>query len=429
MREFSHTATFASNPHGRTHVQTWVHGLLFCFLLGMQPTRANATDGQNRPNLLDLFANIESHPSVQALQQEALSLANEGESSSRWDEPRMTVVAKQRGVPIGGSISDPLRFLDVSIAQNIPLSNRLDAKGDSARKMSQSLLSLANQAKRELAQLAWYRLIEREALNRELSVLRLNLSWLEKRISFTSAQFQTGQASQQALLELKVLESELERRLASIPLRIAPLESDIRYVLELDDDTEIPDFVPWRPRSSPPTKTPAILAAEYRETSARAALLSAEASRIPDITLQLGYSAAMQDERNADMLSLGLSLPLPVQGRRSQFAESKADILASSSQSLENIIKQTESRKIETEEEIRRLESELRTLESETLEFARSARKIAERSYSLGQSSYVELLNAEGTLRRIELEQIDLWQKLEKKRIEHLFWKGAPLWK
>lgn len=323
----------------------------------------------------------------------------------------------------------PLRFIDFSISQKIPTSGRLGALRKSAESMKKSFLNQAIHTQRELARTAWFKLIEREALSREQAVLRLNLSWLSKRISFTKARFQTGQASQQALLELKVLESELKRKVESIPHGISSIESELRYLFGLESQARIPAFVAWRPKAEGVSKTPTILAAESRESGARAALVAAQGAEIPDLTLQFGYSAAVQEERDADMISVGLSVPLPIRASRSQASEAKADLLASSSQSLDDLIRLTESKILESKEEIQRLESELHILESETLDFARSARKIAERSYSLGQSSYVELLNAESTLRRIETEQIGLWQNLEKTRIEHLFWTGAPLWK
>lgn len=409
-------------------ITVMVYSLGTAILCGSLPAQANPDDAENNSQIQDLFSNLEHHPSVQSFRLQASSSENEGESSSTWDEPRLSLTAKQRGIPVEELKMDPLRFVDLSISQRIPTSNRLNALGESSQNMSQNLHHLAEQTKRELARTAWFRLIEREALSRELSVLQLSLNWLSKRMAVTKSQFRTGQTSQQALLELKVLESELKRKMESIPRGIVSLESEIRYLFGLNLDAKVPAFAAWRPKTQDATKTPAILAAESRASSAQSALRAAEGAETPDLTLQVGYSAALQEERDADMFTVGLSVPLPVRGSRGQASEAKAKLLASESHSLDNLKRLTESKALESKEDIQRLESELRTLESETLDFARSARKIAERSYGLGQSSYVELLNAESTLRRIEMEQISLWKNLEKKRIEHLFWTGAPLW-
>ena len=79
------------------------------------------------------------------------------------------------------------------------------------------------------------------------------------------------------------------------------------------------------------------------------------------------------------------------------------------------------------EASIEKLNEEIRILRTKTLQFAQSLRKITSRSYGLGNSTYIELLDAEIKLLTILLRENKLNASLKNFRLERKFIAGGKL--
>ena len=79
------------------------------------------------------------------------------------------------------------------------------------------------------------------------------------------------------------------------------------------------------------------------------------------------------------------------------------------------------------QQSINKLKEEIKILQSKTLQFARSLRKITSKSYGLGNSTYIELLDAEIKLLNILLRENKLNANLKTVHLERKFIAGGKL--
>jgi outer membrane protein TolC len=79
------------------------------------------------------------------------------------------------------------------------------------------------------------------------------------------------------------------------------------------------------------------------------------------------------------------------------------------------------------EKEIKKLLGELNILKERTIKFARNSREITSKSYGLGNSTYVELLQSELKLQKILMNKVMLEAKRDIKRATLKYVKGEPL--
>ena len=77
--------------------------------------------------------------------------------------------------------------------------------------------------------------------------------------------------------------------------------------------------------------------------------------------------------------------------------------------------------------EIDKLLGELEILNEKTIKFARNSREITAKSYGLGNSTYVELLQSELKLQKILMHKVMLEAKRDIKRATLKYVKGEPL--
>ena len=77
--------------------------------------------------------------------------------------------------------------------------------------------------------------------------------------------------------------------------------------------------------------------------------------------------------------------------------------------------------------EVEKLSSELRILKEKTIRFARNSREITSKSYGLGSSTYVELLQSELKLQKILMQKVMLEATRDIKRATLKYIKGEPL--
>ena len=77
--------------------------------------------------------------------------------------------------------------------------------------------------------------------------------------------------------------------------------------------------------------------------------------------------------------------------------------------------------------EIEKLLGELSILKEKTIKFARNSREITAKSYGLGNSTYVELLQSELKLQKILMNKVMLEAKRDIKRATLKYVKGEPL--
>ena len=77
--------------------------------------------------------------------------------------------------------------------------------------------------------------------------------------------------------------------------------------------------------------------------------------------------------------------------------------------------------------EIDKLLGELSILKEKSIKFARNSREITAKSYGLGNSTYVELLQSELKLQKILMHKVMLESKRDIKRVTLKYVKGEPL--
>ena len=77
--------------------------------------------------------------------------------------------------------------------------------------------------------------------------------------------------------------------------------------------------------------------------------------------------------------------------------------------------------------DLKKTVSELNILKTKTLKYAQNSRKITSKSYGLGNSTYVELLQSELKLQKILMQKVMLEAKRDIKKVTLKYVKGESL--
>lgn len=80
-----------------------------------------------------------------------------------------------------------------------------------------------------------------------------------------------------------------------------------------------------------------------------------------------------------------------------------------------------------TKKEINKIKGEIEILVDKTIKFSQNSREITSKSYGLGNSSYVELLQSELKLQKILMHKIELVAKRDMSIVNLKYLMGEPL--
>ena len=370
---------------------------------------------------------LQKHESVESALFKYKASSEKAKLKGSWGDPNFKIAAKNFPVDTLSYNQTPMTGIEFGISQKVPLTTKYGKIKSAFDSLSQAYHYEAKDKKEKLTKSFWEILILKRKISEELSILKDDSLWIEKILKVSSRLYETGKVSQQALLELQIRKAEIERDINNKNYEHSQIDDKLIYLI---GNTKIEkQSIPWSSLRAGVTET-----VDYRDLGLQKKLKAKEYSLrasklnyVPDLTVSLGYTQRSNIDGSGDFISAAISFPIPISDERSSKYEMAVQEKFKISKEYENYTK-TKNRDIAIlSKDIEKLISEIDILENKMIKFAINSRKITSMSYSVGNSSYVELLQSELKLQKFLMEKVMLEAKRDSKKVTLKYIKGEPL--
>ncbi|MEH0862504.1 TolC family protein [Halobacteriovorax sp. DPLXC-1] len=374
---------------------------------------------------------LKNHNSLQAMKGSAKSLLEKSQKQASWGDPMFKIAAKNLPVDSLKFDQTPMSGLEFGIGQKIALSNKYGKAGESQSAQAKSINYSAMDLEQALTKSLWANLIEYKRINNELDILKENLSWISKMLKVSKKLYSNGRITQQALLDIQIRKSEVESEISNKNFEIKQNKSQLKYLVGNKALSFNYKSVPWKLLDNNKNESK-----DYRLSSLKENLKAKEYSLeqsklayIPDITVSVGYTIRSDEvDNNGDFIGAQITFPIPVSDDKSG---AKGEAVANRYVAFKQLddYKLKKSRDIEViKDDIAKLNAELSIISKKSVNFAQNSRSITSKSYGLGNSTYVELLQSEIRLQKILLKKVALESKLSMRKVDLKYTLGESLY-
>ncbi|RZF21510.1 TolC family protein [Halobacteriovorax vibrionivorans] len=373
---------------------------------------------------------LKNHNSLQAMKGSAKSLLEKSQKQASWGDPMFKIAAKNLPVDSLKFDQTPMSGLEFGIGQKIALSNKYGKAGESQSAQARSINYSAMDLEQALTKSLWANLIEYKRINNELDILKENLSWISKMLKVSKKLYSNGRITQQALLDIQIRKSEVESEISNKNFEIKQNKSQLKYLVGNKALNFNYKSVPWKLLDTSKTEGQDFRLSSLKE-NLKAKEYSLEQSKlayIPDITVSVGYTIRSDIDNNGDFIGAQITFPIPVSDDKSG---AKGEAVANRYVAFKQLddYKLKKSRDIEViKDDIAKLNAELRIISRKSVNFAQNSRSITSKSYGLGNSTYVELLQSEIRLQTILLKKVALESKLSMRKVDLKYTLGESLY-
>jgi outer membrane protein TolC len=370
---------------------------------------------------------LEKHESIDSLM--AISKANYAEAGARgtWGDPNFQIAAKNFPKDDLKDDQSPMTGIEFGVSQKISLTTKYGNIEDAFKSMAKSYEYNAKDKKEALIKSFWEILIIKRKILEELKILGENNAWIVKILKVSKKLYANGKISQQALLDIQIRKTEIETLVSNKKFELSQIKDKLSFLIgssEIDSRT-----IPWNLIN----KNNKIIS-DFRELSLKEKLKAKEfnltASKqnyVPDLTFSFGVTKRSDVDGNGDFLGARVSFPLPFSSESYSMHGKAVHEKYAAKKNFEHF-KRTKKRNTSIlEKEISKHKSELYILKEKTIRFARNSRSITSKSYGLGSSSYVELLQSELKLQKILMHKALLESKRDIKKVTLKYILGETL--
>ena len=275
----------------------------------------------------DLLADeaVAANPSLEAMEARTRQLAALAEVADLWPDPMLGVEYSSMAVdePLPGS--HPMSGVQFKAQQTLPTPGLTDLRAEVAEgrvDISEEATLEAELRLRRQVEQTWWRL----ALSRTLkAVTEEHIDRTEELLAAVRSRYETGNAGQSALLRLGLLADRLADDLGDYERADLQLSAALAGALARDEGTfDTPEDIAPVPVEGDvdawlatalelrPELRRLELVAENEERAADLARIDAR----PDLTVWGGYRVRTQEADGTDLISLGLSAPIPLNSSR-----------------------------------------------------------------------------------------------------------------
>ncbi len=372
---------------------------------------------------------VEKHEAVQSLVDMSKAIIEKGGVSGSWGDPMFHIAAKNFPKETLEKDQSPMTGIEFGLSQKVSLTTKYGNIEDGFEKLGASKKYESEDKKRELVKSLWFIVINTRKLKEEIKILMENLSWISKTLKVSKKLYTNGKLSQQALFDIQIRKAEIEAELSNKEFEFKEQNSNLGYLLKFKDDID-EKSIPWKLLESVNYKSadPKELSIE-KELSAKENFLTAsKLNYVPDITFSVGYTKRENIDNNGDFVSASVSFPLPFSGQKYSGHSQATHEKYAAVKNLRNY-KLLKNRNTDVlKHEINKINNELKILDTKTIKFAESSRKVTSKSYALGESGYVELLQSEFKLQLLLLKRSMLNAKLASSRVDLKYLLGDKLY-
>lgn len=373
-----------------------------------------------------LVKRIKDHPSVISHKLSSNSIKEKGRDESSWGDPVFKISAKN--VPKDSLALDKSNMTGVeySVSQKFPLSTKYGIILDSYNSYARSVEMEALDKQAILIKNLWEFLILKRKLQDEQKLLFENLVWNSKILKVSKRLYATGKVSQQALLEIQIRRSEIEAQLSNNKYELEGLKEELQYLF--GNDLSQVSKVPWEvlDKNSGNQNDLREKSLNYKIKGSDLRVKAARLSYIPDLNISVGTTRRENLDSQGDFVGASISFPIPFSSKRgSQLNRAEYDH-QKANKDLQHY-KRSKLKQINlVRKDIEKIQQEILIL-NKTIKFAKNSREITSKSYGLGGSTYVELLQSELKLQKILKQKINLESLRDIKKIARKYLLGEPL--
>ncbi|WP_372655182.1 TolC family protein [Halobacteriovorax sp.] len=346
---------------------------------------------------------LTNHSRVESMQGVSRAATDSGGSKGSWGDPMFKLSAKNFPKDSLKRDETPMTGIEFGISQKTSLTNKYGNIQESFNKLAKSYEYEAQDVKRELTKSLWEILILKRKIKEEVDILKENLVWLSKMLKVSKKLYVNGKTSQQAILDIEIRKSEIEMDLNGRESELLKIKDGLKYLLGSKNSFIEEATIPWNilDKKSKKKNDFKELSLKSKVQSKDLALKAANKDYIPDITFSLGYTKRSNIDGRGDFVGASLSFPLPFSGDKYSKKGVAVHEKYSAQKNLENYKRVRERDRSILSHQIESVEKDLHIINSKTIRFARNSRSITSKSYGLGNSSYVELLQSELKLQSI----------------------------
>lgn len=370
---------------------------------------------------------LEKHESIDSIKYKSKALGEQADLKGSWGDPMFKIAAKNFPKDSLERDQTPMTGIEFGLSQKISLTTKYGAIANAIDSLSKAYEYEADDKKQALTKGLWDILIFKRKITEELDILKENNAWISKILKVSKRLYSTGKTSQQALLDIQIRKSEIERELINKKYDLESLDARLQYLIGTSSIES--NSIPWTVLNEVSKNVN-----DNRELSLKEKLkakdFSLNASKlnyIPDVTVSVGYTKRSDIDGNGDFLGASLSFPLPFSGEKYSKHAQAVNEKVEAVKRYENYKKEKKRDIAILQKDIKMLLSELDIINKKTIKFAMNSREITAKSYGLGNSSYVELLQSELKLQKILMHKVMLEATRDIKRATLKYVKGEPL--
>jgi outer membrane protein TolC len=288
---------------------------------------------------------VQANPRVDAIQRQVAALKAKSDASQRWMDPILGVEYSNFPVNTWALGDHAMTGIQLVLKQTFPFPGKNDRREKAVEAESEVkqfereefIIQLKGAVKQSYLSLA---------LVRQLKQLNAaDIKAIEKLEQRVRLRYEVGKGNQKDLLQLELLKDKLVDEIEEFDRRDRSLTATINGALHRDVRTpiETPEKIDFDHPSNSLEKLvelatenrPALAALKQKAKASRMNADQTERERWPDITVWLGYrfraEAGMDD--GTDFMSIGASVPIPINYTKSYKAQEKQYLeLASSAE-------------------------------------------------------------------------------------------------
>lgn len=370
---------------------------------------------------------LQRHESVESANFQAKAISEEANEKGSWGDPNFKVAAKNFPKDSLERDQTPMTGIEFGVSQKLALTNKYGNMKSAFESLAKAYQYEAEDRKQALAKALWEILILKRKIADEISILKETNSWVNNILKISKRLYSTGKTSQQALLDIQIRKSEIESEISNKSYELSQIKDRLQYLI---GDSEIEkNTIPWRTlkESNDKAKDNRELSLKEKIKAKDLSLTASKKNYIPDVTVSVGYTKRSNIDGNGDFVGASISFPLPFSSDKYSKHDKAIQEKYMALKSYENYKREKNRDMSLLEKDLQMIANELKILNEKTIQFAQNSRKITSKSYGLGNSTYVELLQSELKLQKILMQKVLLEAKRDTKQVTLKYIKGEPL--
>jgi len=394
-----------------------------------------STSSNGEPFELDELSRLDRHALIEAVlaRNPSVESAREGWRAALAEYPQVTALedpmVEYSLAPLSIGADDVSYGQVVQVGQRLPWPGKLALRGEIALAEAEAARENYQSTRLSLALIASLLFDQYYAVARSLELNEEHRRLIEDIKAIAEAQFEAGRASQQDALQAELELSHVLHQQVVLEARRSVIVAQINGLLHRP---------PHLPLPSPPEqldpaledvassqalqeealrRRPELLRTRARIQGREAAVKLAEREYFPDFGVMGSYNSMWMAEEHRWMIGLSLNVPIQVGRRRGAVEQSEARLrqsqlqLDTASDEIRVEVERARQRAIEAQHVVRLYRERL-------LPAARAQIEAARIGYETGRNSFQSLIDAERSVRTLEIRYQEALAELGQRRAE-----------